>query len=510
MFADQFYHSWYFAILGVILAITISAGVNQILQVIARVILVMLFIPLWFVWNWAILQYSLRHSFDFHFMLITYVIQFGCFWALANNPAYLGSVLGQFMVFSVIPLMYTIEGFHMRNSRKVILLAIPTLYHICRVVIVLLENSSSNESDDIALHIPAMNIMISVQDTRLLCVFNNCVFWTKKLILLIKHPDCTLLPTYPQVVWINGERQQTLSGSSFARQRTSTMSLDIYKQTVANEAKIYLFEKNSVAFVMLQPEKAQKLHIVHFSKHSWTALSILVIVIICANIFSIFELAIIGEIFGIVILLIGPFTFDLKMMRFYRKSFDFWFKWYNWTVYLVGCIFWNHLESNMDGVTWTEFAFRSCVITTIIFYIICIDAYQVRASLKRRALAMVVGLAVYYQICNLFQVLPLNPWRSWNDRDITIPVLHIPVSVRSMMMSGLSNFILFMGKQLVVMVKHPGTAALELFPKINWIEEDNDKMESDARPGIEVQSKVGPELGNMESDVAAELESEEA
>ena len=484
---------------------------NPHLRIVARVMLLMLIVPLCFLWNWTILRYSLRHSFDFHFILFAQVIMWVCAWALEfTYPTGSRTDLAILMCTAlyVIPLGYIIEGFHLRNSRKVALLAILTLYSSCIVVTkILLRKSPADDFHDIALYVPAIDITISAQDIILLCLFNTSVFWAKKLFLSMKYPDCILLATYPQLIWIDGDRQQTLSRSSFTRQRTATMSLDIYKQTVAQEAKIYLFEKNSVSFGILSPQTADKLHSVHFSSRNWTGLWILVLIIICANTFGTFELAVICEILCVVILLIGLLTFDLEMMRFYRKSFDFWFKWYNWTVYLVGSIIWHNLESNMDGVMWTEFAFRNCALMTIICYITCIDAYHVRTALKRRALAIIVGLAVYYQICNLFQVFPLNPLKSWVDRDITIPLLHTSFSVRSIMMSGLGNFILFMGKQIVVMVRHPGAAALELFPKINWIEENNNDMETDIIPEPDMQSDVIPEL-QLASDVGPKLPSE--
>ena len=69
----------------------------------------------------------------------------------------------------------------------------------------------------------------------------------------------------------------------------------------------------------------------------------------------------------------------------------------------------------------------------------------------------------------------LNPGQKWQEQEILIPLIKLKVSLRSMMMSGLANFILFMGKQLMVMIKHPGAAAFELFPKIRWIADEEEE-----------------------------------
>ena len=73
------------------------------------------------------------------------------------------------------------------------------------------------------------------------------------------------------------------------------------------------------------------------------------------------------------------------------------------------------------------------------------------------------------------QIDPMSPNKRWEDRNIMIPILDIELSLRSTMMNSLGNFIMFTAKQLCVMLMHPGTAAFELYPKIEWLEDQESR-----------------------------------
>ena len=106
----------------------------------------------------------------------------------------------------------------------------------------------------------------------------------------------------------------------------------------------------------------------------------------------------------------------------------------------------------------------------IVLYIICVDAYHISHKYKVRALIVLIILILYYQICILNQLYALSPNRTWEDQEIVIPVLRISVSLRALMLSSLSNFIIFIGKQLTLMLLHPNKAVLEVYPAVQWLE----------------------------------------
>ena len=68
----------------------------------------------------------------------------------------------------------------------------------------------------------------------------------------------------------------------------------------------------------------------------------------------------------------------------------------------------------------------------------------------------------------------MSPTGRWKDWEIDIPLMRIKVSLRGMMMNSMGNLIIFMIKQMVLMIQHPQVAALQLYPKIKWIEEDEE------------------------------------
>ena len=68
----------------------------------------------------------------------------------------------------------------------------------------------------------------------------------------------------------------------------------------------------------------------------------------------------------------------------------------------------------------------------------------------------------------------MNPTERWMDTEIDVPLMRIKVSLRGMMMNSMGNLIIFMVKQLVLLIQHPKVAALQLYPKVKWIFEDEE------------------------------------
>ena len=68
----------------------------------------------------------------------------------------------------------------------------------------------------------------------------------------------------------------------------------------------------------------------------------------------------------------------------------------------------------------------------------------------------------------------MNPTERWTDWEINIPLMRISVSLRGMMMGSMGNLIIFMIKQLVLMIVHPQVAAFELYPNVQWIAGDEE------------------------------------
>ena len=435
------------------------------------------------IWNHSILRYSLMHSFDLHIIFLSKIIEIVCSWIVYWNQMQTQNlvilliliVAYDLSVFLAISLLHNLEGIGRTNHRRkqTVLLLISTWSCFYMVRGVLDEPLPSYK--DVIFHFAWMQI--SMKDIVLVSRFNLTVCWLKKLVQITKNPKCIFVATYPQIVWMTnmviGMRRQTLS--SIGLRRSASMSLDIYKQSVAQNAKVFLFADHSIAHSFCKPQTAKKIHNVHFAKSTTVAVCTLIIAVLSTNGLGISIAAIAAEIFCILLLLIGPFTFDMEMMRFYLKSFDFWFKLFNWTMYMIADAIWNSRQMNMDGVAWVECAFRNLMVTIIIFYIICIDAYHVQARYKKRALIILIALVMYYESCILLQIFSMNPSHRWNDDDIVIPALGISKSLRSTMMNTLGNFILFMSKQLFVMIRHPGCAAFGLFPRIDWISENQEE-----------------------------------
>ena len=434
------------------------------------------------IWNQSVIKYALKHSFDLHFILCNFGMCVFCDWVfiIDQGSSTLHCIIYVLLNTSnlyVMTLVFTLEAVAISHRLKQLLVllisATSTLYFVHA-----LYGTTSFDYNGVEVHIKALDVTISFRDMYLICIFNQTVFWLKKLLLLTKYPNCILMATYPRIVWTKDRSQRTLS--SVGLNRTQTMSLDIYKQSVLQQAEIFLFEDNSIAHRLFNPKIATTLHQLHFSK--WNHIGVIFAVVLVIAIFlDINILAIVLEICLMVFMVIGTFTFDVERTKFYLKSFDFWYKWFNWTMYVCAYSVWTNHQYDMTGADWVEFLFRNLDITITMFYIFSIDAYHVSNPTKKRGLAMLIAVAVYFHVCIVWQLHFLAPTQNWIDWIIQIPVMQVGVSLRGMMMSSMGNFIVFMIKQLVLMIRHPGAAALELYPQIIWFEDSEPRLDDAAQ-----------------------------
>ena len=86
-----------------------------------------------------------------------------------------------------------------------------------------------------------------------------------------------------------------------------------------------------------------------------------------------------------------------------------------------------------------------------------------------RAISLFISLLCYAQICVLIQCHFLNPFKSWKDDMVSISALMISISLRSLMMNSLSNFIVYIGKQLILWALHPNKSLVPVYPRIDWM-----------------------------------------
>ena len=495
----QFYFSKKARIVDVMLALIgflimvkfgrVRVGHLQLLSIML-IIVWLYYIPYSLLWNYSVVQYTWRHSFDLYFIMFNAIIFDICYmafeiqrWGAPSASDITGLLLMLLMCLTLMHQMFNFEAVPISPRMKQMVIMMCAVFSFIGFVVTLYNWRIADYFVGIDVQIESLDVTISLRDMLLMSLFNIGVFWFKKFIMMTNHPHCILVATYSRVVWISsGMRQQTLSSFGRRRTRAGTISLDIYKQSIAQGTDVFLFEDNSIAHNLCNPETAEQLHQIHFSKRSLIGIIIAAATALGAIPLSIDILAIIAEIFCILILLVGPFTFDAEMMKFYLKSFDFWYKWYNWIMYLCAYSVWTNHQYVMANMAWTEFALRNLVITLTMFYIFAVDAYHVPERNKKRALLILIVVAIYFYVCIFWRLHFLHPRDHWEDWDIELPLMQVNVSLRGMMMSSMGNLIIFMIKQLVLMALHPGVAAFELYPKVTWI---GDEEEDQGRPPLE-------------------------
>merc|ERR1712096_150971 len=169
------------------------------------------------------------------------------------------------------------------------------------------------------------------------------------------------------------------------RLRTSTLSLDIYKQTMTQSVDIYLLENNNILYTLFTVLKASRIEQFHFSMSNIVTSCILLLAAVIASIYSILVLVIILETFGVVLLCIGLCTFNLKMLKFQMLSFEVYIKMFFWTLFIIADTAWSSIFQDMNALKWTEHALRHLVMTCAILYVVLIDGYHALNRFKVRS-----------------------------------------------------------------------------------------------------------------------------
>ena len=482
--SEQFYFSkkagvglFLIMIIG-LYALSLDKNNDQWFSIVGSILLLLYIAPAYLTWNRSVIKYSLKHSFDLKFILFLHLVLCVCNVAFRidqKSSAMHCIVLGLRFLFGLCLTLstFSLEAVPWPHRFKQILLIFQVLIWARNFLNNLYNrNMDAAPKTGVEMHIDSLDVTISFRDIILMCYFNQSVFWFKKLVQTTKYPNCILIATYPRMIWLDETmRQQTLS--NIGRRRAATMSLDIYKQSISQRTDIFLFDDDGIAKKLFSLETATRIHQLHSSKWNLAGIAI-VICAMFAILFGTHILAIISETCCIAILVVGPFTFNTEMMKVYVKSFDYWYKWFNWTLYLCAYSVWTNHQHDMNGTAWTEFALRNLVITITIFYIFSIDAYHVPERKKKRALLILILTAAYFYVCIVWQLYFQNPAKDWEDLEIQIPLMQVEVSLRGMMMSSLGNLIIFMIKQLALMVAHPGAADFGLYPEIKWIGDERE------------------------------------
>ena len=187
-------------------------------------------------------------------------------------------------------------------------------------------------------------------------------------------------------------------------------------------------------------------------------------------VYSVHALSLVLEIICIILLLIGLFTFDIKMVKYYFSSFDVYYKLFNLALYLFADLIWNNIHREMDLLKWICHILLDVIAILFVLYSMFIDAYQISHTKKVSILIVLVTIMLYFSVCIGNQVYALNPKENWDDTQIVIPILKITLSLRSLMLNTLINFTLFTWKQLSLVIFHPNKSVLPVYPKILWID----------------------------------------
>ena len=85
--------------------------------------------------------------------------------------------------------------------------------------------------------------------------------------------------------------------------------------------------------------------------------------------------------------------------------------------------------------------------------------------------------SLYWWGCVLNQVYTLHTADVWDDSQLEIEMLGIDLSLRALMFGSLNNLLLFLGKQMALLIMHSDKASLQMYPKIHWSDSDQDFLE---------------------------------
>ena len=111
---------------------------------------------------------------------------------------------------------------------------------------------------DVEIIVPLIHKTVSLKSTYLIAKFNLIVFLLKKVIFNLRHKGCVLISVHPTTLWKKEHIQRAII-SGLQRQRTSTMSLDIYKQAMTQKVDIYLLESNNILSSLFTTSRASRI-----------------------------------------------------------------------------------------------------------------------------------------------------------------------------------------------------------------------------------------------------------
>jgi len=207
----------------------------------------------------------------------------------------------------------------------------------------------------------------------------------------------------------------------------------------------------------------------HFSRFNVILELIIFLAVALSTYFEFWTLAIIYEFCCVVLLTIGLWSFNTKMLKYYATDFDGYWKMLNWSLFVVADVMWNHHEVDMDAARFIAYILLQIILTIVVVHIICIDAYHLTYRSKLRATVLISVLVIYWWFCTASQVYVLDPTTGWRDVEVGV-AWDVSISLRAVMSSTLLNFIFFILKQLILMKLHPNQAFIEVYPAIQWVD----------------------------------------
>ena len=434
------------------------------------------------VMDWQYLKYVPRHSFHHLIQQISIIVgagsrlaidwdamrhsdhfAFDLFNHLVRAP--IGGMLAIWMIESITGLR-TAQWIHCS------ILMAGILIWVSMLVQMLYEIGQFEGMKDFELLIPGMQSKISMRHMFLAAGFNGLVLLSKKLHFVAIHKDSVMVPEYPVIEWLSDftESIQESIWSRSQRQRTTTLSLDIYKQVSTQKVELFLDDTNNLLHWMYKCETVKIVEDFYGSKPYNMTLLLMLCCYLISRWFQLWPLVIFAQVIAIIQLHLALCTADIKMAKYYLRSFEFYFKLLNWIMYIVAALAWTVMnEEWVIGESCADHVFLNVIRTLIVLYIICIDAFHISHRTKVITMVTWICAVLYSWICNMMQVHVYDPSKVWQDSEVQIPLLNIQISLRMMLLNSSANFIVFVGKQLALIVLHPGKANIPLYPKVKWI-----------------------------------------
>ena len=469
-----FYHSKWFII--ALWIVTIVAFVSDL-----WIFMVILLLGMFSVMDWQYLKYVPRHSFHHFVQQISIIIGAGSRlvieWDAMRHSNEFGFLLFKHLVRAPIGgmiaiwMIESIDGFRTAQWARCTCLMAGILTWIWTLVQMSYFIGEFEGVQDVKLAIPAIHSEISMRHMFLASGFNGLVLLCKKLHFEAFYKDHIMVVQYPVIEWLSdfSKNIQESIWRSTQRQRTTTLSLDIFKQVNTQKVELFLDDTNDTLHWLWRERHAEYLEDFYASKYYNIIISLTLSCYLISGYFQFWPLVLFTELIAIILLLLALFTSDIKMVKYYLRSFEFYFKLLNWIMYIVAALIWNVLNEDWDAMEWADVVLFNIARTLILLYILCIDAFHITHRTKVITMVVWICVVLYLWLCIAAQVHIQDPWQKWQDSEVKIPLLSIQISLRMMLLNSLGNFIVFVGNQLALIVLHPGKANIPMYPKVEWI-----------------------------------------